>query len=48
MGNKYRIEYRQYKDKCCYEYQTSSLIAALVKLIVVITKYELVDFMYRR
>lgn len=48
MGNKYRIEYRQYKDKYCYEYQTSSLITALVKLIVVITKYELVDFMYRR
>lgn len=48
MGSRYRINYRQYDDIVGYEYQTKWLVAAIVKLIVLRIKYELVDFTYRR
>lgn len=48
MGNKYRINYRQYDEFCGYEYQTEWLILALCKFINVRFKYELVNFSYRK
>lgn len=48
MGSKYRINYRQYNDKCGYEFQTKWLILAICKFIKLRIKYELVDFSYRK
>lgn len=48
MGLHYRINYRQYDDMLCKEYQTNNLICAIYKLIALRFKYELVDFSYRK
>lgn len=48
MGDKYRINYRQYNDRLSCEYQTKWFIVAIVKFTLLRIKYELVDFSYRK
>ena len=49
MGSKYMITYKNYNSKCWYgEYQSNFFVLALLKLIHIRNKYELVDFNIRK
>jgi len=49
MGYKYEILYKNYEGEPVYKsYRTEVLIKAILKLISLIPKFDIVDFRYRK
>ncbi len=48
MGNKYIIDYRNYNDKFCREYQTNSFIKLVFKLFKLKRRYECINITIRK